>query len=157
MVKERVERFFTGKKQSSIHYRWVDLEEISPNMGLAVVAAEDQLFPHHWGFDFESIREALERQKRGGRLRGASTITQQVAKNLFLWTGRSVCEKGSGSIFYDPPGIAVAEESDPGGLFERRRVRRRNIRGRCRVKGLPAKEPLQTDKKGCCPPGRCAP
>ncbi len=68
-------------------------------MALAVVAGEDQLFPEHWGFDLESIREALERQERGGRLRGASTITQQVAKNLFLWNGRSYLRKGLEAYF----------------------------------------------------------
>lgn len=99
MVEERLERFLSGKKQGAIHYQWVALEKISPNMALAAVAAEDQLFPHHWGFDFESIREALERQQRGGRLRGASTITQQVAKNLFLWNGRSYLRKGIEAYF----------------------------------------------------------
>ena len=68
-------------------------------MPLAAVAAEDQKFPHHWGFDFESIEEALMRNKKGMRLRGASTITQQVAKNLFLWSGRSYVRKGLEAYF----------------------------------------------------------
>jgi monofunctional biosynthetic peptidoglycan transglycosylase len=58
------------------------------------VAAEDQLFPHHHGFDVESIRDAVEQRERRPRMRGASTITQQVAKNLFLWPGRSLVRKG---------------------------------------------------------------
>ena len=72
-------------------YRWVPLEEISPCMAIAVVAAEDQKFPAHRGFDFESIADALQGER--GRRRGASTISQQVAKNLYLWGGRSYVRK----------------------------------------------------------------
>lgn len=73
----------------------VDLEVISPNAGLAVMAAEDQLFPDHNGFDIKSIKSALSYNKRKpGRVRGASTISQQVAKNVFLWQGRSWFRKG---------------------------------------------------------------
>jgi monofunctional biosynthetic peptidoglycan transglycosylase len=68
-------------------------------MGLAVVAAEDQKFPHHWGFDLTSILDAVGEQSATGRLRGASTITQQVARNLFLWQGRSVLRKGLEAYF----------------------------------------------------------
>lgn len=75
-------------------YQWVPLERIAPNAALAVVAAEDQKFPDHWGFDFDAILDAAERNARGGRLRGASTLTQQVARNLFLWQGRSYLRKG---------------------------------------------------------------
>jgi monofunctional biosynthetic peptidoglycan transglycosylase len=75
-------------------YQWVPLERISPYAALAVVAAEDQKFPDHWGFDLDAIRDAAERNARGGRLRGASTLTQQVARNLFLWQGRSYLRKG---------------------------------------------------------------
>lgn len=99
MIEEGLQRFFSGKKQEPIRYQWVDREEISPYMQLAAVAAEDQLFPHHMGFDFESIRKAIKKRKRGTRLRGASTITQQVAKNLFLWTGRSYVRKGLEAYF----------------------------------------------------------
>ncbi len=74
-------------------YDWVDLEHISPNAALAVVAEEDQQFPFHAGFDFRSIREAVRASEHGKRLRGASTISQQVAKNLFLWSGRSYPRK----------------------------------------------------------------
>ena len=73
---------------------YVSLEEISPNAGLAVIAAEDQLFPVHNGFDWKSISKALEHnQKKPKRIRGASTISQQVAKNVFLWNGRSYFRK----------------------------------------------------------------
>ena len=72
---------------------WVDLEDIQPALALAVVAAEDQRFPSHWGFDTGQILAAVEQHLDGGRLRGASTISQQVARNLFLWQGRSVLRK----------------------------------------------------------------
>ncbi len=74
--------------------QWVDLEQTGPYMALAVVAAEDQRFPQHRGFDTEEIIAAIERRLDGGRLRGASTISQQVARNLFLWQGRSFLRKG---------------------------------------------------------------
>ena len=99
MVERHFERLFRGEQQTSIRYRWVDWESISPHMRLAVVAAEDQKFPHHWGFDFESISKVMEKNKKGGRLRGASTITQQVAKNLFLWSGRCYVRKGLEAYF----------------------------------------------------------
>lgn len=73
---------------------WVGIGEIAPHMALAVVAAEDQQFPRHWGFDTRQIRAALASHRDGGRLRGASTISQQVARNLFLWQGRSYLRKG---------------------------------------------------------------
>jgi monofunctional biosynthetic peptidoglycan transglycosylase len=75
-------------------WQWRELDAIAPEMALAVIAAEDQRFPDHHGFDFEAISDALARADRGGRLRGASTLSQQVAKNLFLWSGRSWLRKG---------------------------------------------------------------
>lgn len=80
----------TGK---SLAHEWVPMAEISPWMPLAVVASEDQRFPQHVGVDFEAIRQALSEYKAGEGLRGASTITQQTAKNLFLWNGRSFVRK----------------------------------------------------------------
>ena len=88
-----------GSQGKSIRYRWVDWVAIAPDMPLAVVAAEDQKFPRHWGFDFESIAEAIEDQGPRRRVRGASTITQQVARNLFLWPGRSYVRKGLEAYF----------------------------------------------------------
>jgi monofunctional biosynthetic peptidoglycan transglycosylase len=76
------------------HYHWTRLDRIAPSMALAVVAAEDQKFPEHHGFDVTAIRAALSRNARGGPLHGASTISQQVARNLFLWQGRSWLRKG---------------------------------------------------------------
>ncbi len=74
--------------------RWVGLDDIHPAVPLAVVASEDQRFPCHHGLDFDAISDALEERRESGRLRGASTISQQVAKNLFLWPGRSFVRKG---------------------------------------------------------------
>jgi monofunctional biosynthetic peptidoglycan transglycosylase len=73
---------------------WVPWSEISPHAAVAVIAAEDQKFPMHDGFDLEAIDRALADARRGIRLRGASTISQQVAKNLFLWPGQSWLRKG---------------------------------------------------------------
>ncbi|MFN8692437.1 MAG: transglycosylase domain-containing protein, partial [Cyclobacteriaceae bacterium] len=73
---------------------YVDYEDISPYMKLAVMASEDQLFPDHNGFDIKSIQKALQHnKKKPKRVRGASTISQQVAKNVFLWQGRSWVRK----------------------------------------------------------------
>lgn len=85
--------------QLAVRYRWVDLEEISPDAAVAVIAAEDQWFPFHAGFDLGSIREAAERNLKRRRVRGASTISQQVAKNLFLWPERSYVRKGLEAYF----------------------------------------------------------
>lgn len=79
---------------SFVEYDWTSADEISPQLRLAVLAAEDQRFPEHSGFDFEAIEKAVEHNERGGTVRGASTISQQVAKNLFLWPGRSWLRKG---------------------------------------------------------------
>ena len=75
-------------------YDWRDLEHMAPSLPLALVAAEDQNFPAHHGFDFEAIAKARRNNARGRKVRGASTISQQVAKNLFLWSGRSWVRKG---------------------------------------------------------------
>ncbi len=72
---------------------WRDLDEIAPSLARSVMAAEDARFCDHMGFDFDAIREAIEERERG-RFRGASTISQQVAKNAFLWHGRSWARKG---------------------------------------------------------------
>jgi monofunctional biosynthetic peptidoglycan transglycosylase len=74
-------------------------DAISPYAGIAVIASEDQRFAEHWGFDLDSIQDAIEEREGGGRSRGASTISQQVAKNLFLWPGRSWLRKGLEAYF----------------------------------------------------------
>jgi monofunctional glycosyltransferase len=90
-----------ASRDSSYVFRhhWVDLTQISPNLALAVVASEDQKFPEHSGFDVEAIEKAYELNKHSHRVRGASTISQQVAKNLFLWSGRSYFRKGLEAYF----------------------------------------------------------
>ncbi|HZO22008.1 MAG TPA: monofunctional biosynthetic peptidoglycan transglycosylase [Steroidobacteraceae bacterium] len=94
MVEARVQAMREGDRHYRTDYEWASLEHISPNAALAVVASEDQQFPFHAGFDLHSIREAVRASDRGHRLRGASTISQQVAKNLFLWNGHSFVRKG---------------------------------------------------------------
>jgi monofunctional biosynthetic peptidoglycan transglycosylase len=87
-----VTRAVDGK---GLDHRWKPLSEISPNLVRAVVAAEDSRFCEHHGFDFEAIKQAIEHNRRNpDRLRGASTISQQTAKNVFLWEGRSFVRKG---------------------------------------------------------------
>ncbi len=91
---------WAGRDSSYVfRYSWVDLSRISPNLPLAVVASEDQKFPEHWGFDVESIEKAYALNQHSHRVRGASTISQQVAKNLFLWSGRSYFRKGLEAYF----------------------------------------------------------
>ena len=80
--------------EGAIAQRWVPLEQISPNLVRAVIAAEDGKFCSHSGFDLEAIDKALDRNAAGGRLRGASTISQQTAKNLFLLPDRTWTRKG---------------------------------------------------------------
>ena len=91
---------WAGRDSSYVfRHSWVDLNRISPNLPLAVVASEDQKFPEHWGFDVESIEKAYALNQHSHRVRGASTISQQVAKNLFLWSGRSYFRKGLEAYF----------------------------------------------------------
>jgi len=93
MVEARVAAWRAREHHYQTDFRWVSLEQISPHVAIAVIASEDQQFPFHAGFDFDSIREAVRASERGKRLRGASTISQQVAKNLFLWPGHSFVRK----------------------------------------------------------------
>ncbi len=94
MIEARVGSWFGDDAAPwRLQHAWVPYASISPQASLAVIASEDQQFPYHGGFDFRSIREAM-RERESGRVRGASTITQQVAKNLFLWSGRSFVRKG---------------------------------------------------------------
>ena len=92
MLQRQLSIFFSD--QGKINYRWIDYRNISKQVALAVVASEDQNFPYHIGFDFEQINKALKENKKRRHMRGASTITQQVAKNLFLWEGQSFLRKG---------------------------------------------------------------
>jgi monofunctional biosynthetic peptidoglycan transglycosylase len=94
MLGDRLDAVLGGDFEYANRYDWVALEDISPQAAIAVIASEDQQFPFHAGFDFKSIREAVRHNAHSKRLRGASTISQQVAKNLFLWRGRSWIRKG---------------------------------------------------------------
>ena len=96
MLAARMNAMTHGDRGYRTDYEWVDLENISPHAAIAVVASEDQQFPFHAGFDFNSIRESVRASEKGKKkhMRGASTISQQVAKNLFLWNGYSFIRKG---------------------------------------------------------------
>ncbi len=94
MIAARIDAWTRPEPNLVPRHTWVNLDRISPNLPLAVVASEDQKFPEHWGFDVEAIENAYRMNRRSHRVRGASTISQQVAKNLFLWSGRSYFRKG---------------------------------------------------------------
>ncbi|CAI0918386.1 monofunctional biosynthetic peptidoglycan transglycosylase [Serratia quinivorans] len=95
MVERQVGAWLSGDFGYVAHSDWVSMDDISPQMALAVMAAEDQKFPEHWGFDVAAIEKALSHnERRPTRIRGASTLSQQTAKNLFLWDGRSWLRKG---------------------------------------------------------------
>lgn len=95
MAERQVGAWLQGDFGYVAHSDWVSMDEISPWMGLAVIAAEDQTFPDHWGFDVAAIEKALSHNERNeNRIRGASTLSQQTVKNLFLWDGRSWLRKG---------------------------------------------------------------
>jgi monofunctional biosynthetic peptidoglycan transglycosylase len=99
MVEARLQAWTAQQHNYHTDFEWASLEQISSHAAIAVIASEDQLFPFHAGFDFNSIREAVRASERGKRLRGASTISQQVAKNLFLWSGHSFVRKGLEAYF----------------------------------------------------------
>ena len=92
ILQRQISLIFSDKK--TISFDWYNYDEINSKFALAVIAAEDQNFPFHSGFDLEQIEKAIKERKERGRLRGASTITQQVAKNLFLWEDQSFIRKG---------------------------------------------------------------
>jgi len=99
MLEATVAAWIDRDHDYELRHQWVDLQRISPNLALAVVASEDQKFPDHWGFDVEAIEKAYQLNQHSHRVRGASTISQQVAKNLFLWSGRSYFRKGLEAYF----------------------------------------------------------
>ncbi|MDQ6476965.1 monofunctional biosynthetic peptidoglycan transglycosylase [Dyadobacter sp. LHD-138] len=91
MISRKIDAF-RADEDTEIHKDWESYDNISKEVALAVVASEDQNFPNHWGFDFDEIYDAMTEKRK--RARGASTISQQVAKNVFLWHGRSYIRKG---------------------------------------------------------------
>jgi monofunctional glycosyltransferase len=92
-------RYFENESPKILKHDWEPLENISPNLQLAVICSEDQNFINHSGFDIEAIEKALESNKKGKRIRGASSISQQTAKNVFLWPERSWLRKGFETYF----------------------------------------------------------
>lgn len=95
MAERQISAWLGGNFSYVAHSDWVGMDEISPWMPMAVIAAEDQKFPLHWGFDVQAIQMALDHNERNEkRIRGASTLSQQTAKNMFLWDGRSWLRKG---------------------------------------------------------------
>ncbi|MFH4965900.1 monofunctional biosynthetic peptidoglycan transglycosylase [Gaetbulibacter sp. M235] len=98
MLIRNVEQLQDGKKVTLKH-DWVPIEEISKNLQLAVICSEDQNFLNHNGFDMKAIEKAIDYNKKGKRVRGASSISQQTAKNVFLWPQRSWFRKGLETYF----------------------------------------------------------
>ena len=99
MVMRSVENLAHGKSPFW-HHTWVSLKDISPDMPIAVMASEDQRFLIHHGFDFDAIQKAMKRNEAAGKKKyGASTISQQTAKNVFLWQGRTWLRKGLETYF----------------------------------------------------------
>lgn len=94
MAERQAEAFFGGEDEFVLYYDWRDAGQVSKQLPLALVAAEDQQFPTHNGFDFAAIEKARTNNAKGRKVRGGSTISQQLAKNLFLWRGRSWIRKG---------------------------------------------------------------
>ncbi|WP_111267294.1 monofunctional biosynthetic peptidoglycan transglycosylase [Marilutibacter maris] len=94
MMARQFEAWGAGDGTFRIAYDWRDLDQVSAQLPLAVIASEDQRFLQHRGFDLKAIEKAIQSNERGGRVRGGSTISQQTAKNLFLWSGRSWLRKG---------------------------------------------------------------
>jgi monofunctional biosynthetic peptidoglycan transglycosylase len=94
-----VEQAFDKDKALKLDKDWTPIDQISAHMVQAVVAAEDQKFPDHFGFDVAAIRSALEGNQAGKNLKGGSTISNQTAKNVFLWPGRNYLRKGLEAYF----------------------------------------------------------
>lgn len=101
MIGSRIGALIAGDERYRTRHEWVDYRQISRNAPLAVIAAEDQNFAQHWGFDLKSIDASIREHREGRRkrLRGASTITQQVAKNIFLWKEPTFVRKGFEAYF----------------------------------------------------------
>ena len=94
MVQQKLAQWFSADFSSELKYDWVSLDKISWQMQMAVIAAEDQRFDQHFGLDFAAIQAALQYNANSKRTRGGSTISQQTAKNLYLWHGQSWLRKG---------------------------------------------------------------
>ncbi len=99
MLQRQIEALVNGQQNFELHYEWVDYEKISPYIKVAAITSEDQRFAEHWGFAFEQIKKAINAFMSGEELRGASTITQQTAKNLFLYPAQNFFRKGLEAYF----------------------------------------------------------
>ena len=99
MLQAQIGAWASGDRGYVSRHTWAGMSHISPNLPLAVVASEDQKFPEHSGFDVEAIEKAYALNQHSHHVHGASTISQQVAKNLFLWSGRSYFRKGLEAYF----------------------------------------------------------
>lgn len=93
MASRKIDALLDGNP-SKIHSQWSSYKELDKNAAIAVIASEDQAFPDHHGFDFDAMYGAVKHNLKGKKIRGASTISQQVAKNVFLWQDRSYIRKG---------------------------------------------------------------
>lgn len=98
MIIRAMEQKAAGKEMTFSH-NWVPIESISPNLQKAVISSEDGKFFEHNGFDFSAMQKAFEKNQKGKKIRGGSTISQQTAKNVFLWPGRSYIRKGFEAYF----------------------------------------------------------
>lgn len=98
MISRALEQKSTGKEMTCSH-DWVPIEKISPNLQKAVIASEDDLFLTHNGFNFDAMQKAFKNNQKGNKIKGGSTISQQTAKNVFLWQGRSYLRKGLEAYF----------------------------------------------------------
>jgi monofunctional biosynthetic peptidoglycan transglycosylase len=98
MVTRAIENKLNGK-EAYLNHDWEPLENISPNLQKAVIASEDGYFLKHHGFDFKAMQKAFKSNQKGRKLKGGSTISQQTAKNVFLWQGRSYVRKGLEAYF----------------------------------------------------------
>lgn len=99
MLQRQWEAWWSGQDQFELRYEWVSWNNIAWEVKVAAVTSEDQRFADHWGIDLEQVQKAIRENRRGEELRGASTITQQTAKNLFLWPARSYIRKGLEAYF----------------------------------------------------------
>ena len=98
MIQRGIERKIDGKDWK-IEKSWLTIDEISDNLKRAAIAGEDSRFMQHWGFDMEALEKAIVKNRKGKRVIGGSTISQQTAKNVFLWPGRSYIRKGFEAYF----------------------------------------------------------
>lgn len=98
MIQRLVEQKMDGE-DLKLRKDWVSIDEMSPYLVRAVIASEDQHFNEHWGFDIAALQKAYQHNQKSKKVKGGSTISQQVAKNVFLWPGRSYFRKGLEAYF----------------------------------------------------------